>query len=117
MQLSTDHVSPRRGSLVALILSSASTFHVFMSSLLRPIVIIRSRDKLTVPALVLCPCRVPHALCPHYRVVCRRALQHPPHRARTLQQPPLLLVVNTRRIRDMLVDPDDLSFNCTLLAL
>jgi hypothetical protein len=30
---------------------------------------------------------------------------------------PLLLVVNTRRVRVMLVDPDDLSSNCALLAL
>jgi hypothetical protein len=30
---------------------------------------------------------------------------------------PLFLVINLRRVRDMLVDPDDLSFNCTLLAL
>jgi hypothetical protein len=30
---------------------------------------------------------------------------------------PLLLVNNTRRVRVMLVDPDDLSSNCALLAL
>lgn len=32
-------------------------------------------------------------------------------------RPSLLLVVDPRRIRDVLVDPDDLSFNCTLLVL
>jgi hypothetical protein len=81
------------------------------------IVVTRSRDELTTPTLVLYPCRVSHALCACCHVVRRRALQHPSHRAQTLQQPHLLLVFNTRRVRVMLVDPDDLSSNCALLAL
>jgi hypothetical protein len=52
------------------------------------VVVTRSRDELTAPTLILCPCRVPHALCARHRIVGRRALQHPPHRAQTLQQAP-----------------------------
>jgi hypothetical protein len=32
------------------------------------VVVTRSRDELTAPTLVFCPCRVPHVLCPRRRV-------------------------------------------------
>ena len=111
-------LQPRTPSSLALLLVRAiNPRHSPALYLTQPFVVVtRSCDQLTALALVLI--RVT-CLTPYVFAVASFAVELYSTLPITLEpySSPLLLVVNTRRVYDMLIDPDSLSFNCTLLAL